>query len=249
MDDSTPKNSTEVINDEWIPRPDRRDFLRNTLVFTPLALITACTPMPTVSALAKTPDSVYSPLYFTVEEWNFLHAACARLIPDDEHDPGAIEAGVPEFIDRQMEGSFGHATNWYMHGPFATDAAEEFGYQGALTPREVYRAGIAALDRHCRQNFGKVFAELPAENQDALLTDLEKGKLDFDTVSGKTFFNFLLQNTKEGYLADPIHGGNKNMASWTMIGFPGARADFADWVERYGEHYPMPPVSVSGRRG
>ena len=51
-----------------------------------------------------------------------------------------------------------------------------------------------------------------------------------------------MQNTKEGYLADPIHGGNKNLASWKMIGFPGARADFIDWVDKYGAHYPLRPV-------
>ena len=30
--------------------------------------------------------------------------------------------------------------------------------------------------------------------------------------------------------------------------FPGARADFMDWVER-DERYPFPPVSISGERG
>jgi len=84
--------------------------------------------------------------------------------------------------------------------------------------------------------------------QDSVLTDLENGMLDFDNVSGKAFFDFLLQNTKEGYLADPIHGGNKNMASWKMIGFPGARADFLDWVDQHGARYPLGPVAIMGRK-
>ncbi|MDW7570648.1 gluconate 2-dehydrogenase subunit 3 family protein, partial [Klebsiella pneumoniae] len=45
----------------------------------------------------------------------------------------------------------------------------------------------------------------------------------------------------------PIHGGNKGMVGWTLINFPGARADFMDWVER-GERYPFPPVSINGER-
>ena len=61
------------------------------------------------------------------------------------------------------------------------------------------------------------------------------------------FITYLLQNTREGFFSDPIHGGNKGMVGWTLINFPGARADFMDWVER-GERYPFPPVSINGER-
>nr|WP_272901273.1 hypothetical protein [Herbaspirillum frisingense] len=47
----------------------------------------------------------------------------------------------------------------------------------------------------------------------------------------------------EGYFCDPVDGGNKGMAAWKMIGFPGARADYYDWVDQYGRTYPLPPVS------
>jgi gluconate 2-dehydrogenase gamma chain len=211
----------------------------------PSVSIAACAPVPVLTAA---PVKAYSPKYFSREEWTFLRAACARLVPSDEVGPGALELGVPEFIDREMEGLYGHAANWYMQGPFAS-APPELGYQSQLTPREVYRAGIAAVDEHCRRTFGnKSFSELPAATQDLVLTELEKGTLDFATVSGASFFNFLLQNTKEGYLADPIHGGNRNMGSWKMIGFPGARADFLDWVDQHGARYPLGPVSIAGRR-
>jgi gluconate 2-dehydrogenase gamma chain len=224
----------------------RRDFLRKIIVMVPTFSIVASAP---VSALMTSPGQAYSPRYFTKEEWTFLHAACGRLIPADDNGPGAVELGVPEFIDREMEGAFGHAATWYMQGPFAS-ALPELGYQSPLTPRALYRAGIAAVDAHCRRMFGnKLFSELPASTQDSVLTDLEKGTLDFENVSGKSFFNFLLQNTKEGYLADPIHGGNKNMGSWKMIGFPGARADFLDWVDKYGARYPLGPVGVAGGKG
>ncbi|MBK5273744.1 MAG: gluconate 2-dehydrogenase subunit 3 family protein [Desulfuromonadales bacterium] len=224
----------------------RRDFLRTMIALVPSLSIAACAPL----SVVKTPLSqAYSPRYFTREEWTFLHAACGRLIPADENGPGAVELGVPEFIDREMDGAFGHAANWYMQGPFAS-ALPEFGYQSPLTPRAVYRAGIAALDAHCRRTFGNnSFSELPAATQDSLLTELEKGALDFENVSGTAFFGFLLQNTKEGYLADPIHGGNKNMGSWKMIGFPGARSDFLDWVDKHGVRYPLSPVSVAGKKG
>jgi len=212
----------------------------------PTVSLAACAPL---SALRTSPAQSYSLRYFTGEEWAFLRAACERLIPADENGPGAVELGVPEFIDREMDGAFGHAANWYMQGPFAC-ALPELGYQSPLTPRAVYRAGIAVVDAHCRRTFGnKSFSELPVTQQDSVLTDLENGTLDFDNVSGKSFFGFLLQNTKEGYLADPIHGGNKNLASWKMIGFPGARADFLDWVDKDGGRYPLGPVGIAGTRG
>jgi gluconate 2-dehydrogenase gamma chain len=224
----------------------RREFLRTLVALVPTVSLAVCRP---VSALMTPSAHAYSPRYFTGEEWTFLYAACARLIPADENGPGAVELGVPEFIDREMDGAFGHAANWYMQGPFAS-ALPEFGYQSPLTPRAVYRAGIAALDAYCRRTFGNSsFSELPAATQDSVLADLEKGALDFENVSGKSFFGFLLQNTREGYLADPVHGGNKNMGSWKMIGFPGARADFLDWVDKRGASYPLGPVSVAGGKG
>jgi len=232
----------------------RRDFLCKTIALVPTFSVAAYLPFSVIrtsSAQAQvnsfTPS--YLPRFFTREEWIFLQAACARLIPADENGPGAVELGVPEFIDREMDGPFGHAATWYMHGPFAS-ASPEFGYQSPLTPRVVYRTGIAAVDAYCRKMFSnKSFSELPITQQDAVLTGLEKGALDFENVSGKSFFGFLLQNTKEGYLADPIHGGNKNMGSWKMIGFPGARADFLDWVGKYGARYPLSPVDIAGRKG
>jgi gluconate 2-dehydrogenase gamma chain len=233
---------------------NRRDFLCKTIALVPTFSVVAYlhfSALGASSAQAKANSSTqaYSPRYFNGEEWVFLLAACERLIPADENGPGAVELGVPEFIDREIDGPFGHAANWYMQGPFVS-ALPEFGYQSPLPPRAVYRAGIAAVDAHCRKMFGnKSFSELPAPQQDAVLTDLEKGTLDFENVSGKSFFGFLLQNTKEGYLADPIHGGNKNMGSWKMIGFPGARADFLDWVNKYGVRYPLSSVDIAGRKG
>jgi gluconate 2-dehydrogenase gamma chain len=82
-----------------------------------------------------------------------------------------------------------------------------------------------------------------------LLTQLQSGQVALTGVSAKHFFDFLLQNTKEGYFADPIHGGNKDMAAWKMIGFPGARASYLEWVDLHNVPYPMGPVSINGDRG
>ena len=135
---------------------NRRDFLCKTIALVPIFSAVAYLPFSafwTSTAQADSSKQAYTPKYFIREEWVFLQAACARLIPADENGPGALELGVPEFIDREMEGPFGHAATWYMQGPFAS-ALPELGYQSSLTPRAVYRYGIDAVDAHCRRIFG-----------------------------------------------------------------------------------------------
>ena len=86
------------------------------------------------------------------------------------------------------------------------------------------------------------------EDQDKFLTDLEGKKIELpDGVSGPGFFGLMLQNTMEGFFGDPVYGGNKDMASWKMLGFPGARYDYRDHVAKHNEPYPNPPVSILGR--
>ena len=83
-----------------------------------------------------------------------------------------------------------------------------------------------------------------------MLKGLESGDIALDGgVDAKTFFAMLLQNTKEGYFSDPIYGGNKDMAAWKMIGFPGSHYDYKEWVTRHGEPVPFPPVGFKGRPG
>ncbi len=80
-----------------------------------------------------------------------------------------------------------------------------------------------------------------------MLSGLETGAIELKGVKSAEFFALLLQNTQEGFFADPIYGGNRNMAGWKLVGFPGARYDYRDWVERHNEKYPLPPVGIMGR--
>ena len=228
----------------------RRRFLKNAII---TVSATAIGPSLIFPALAEPITQIdldaYKPIFFSGDEWTFLLAAVDKLIPADEHGPGALETNVPIFIDRQMQGRFGQAKDWYMQPPFAPNAAPEFGYQSPLTPAQTYRLGIKATNLYCQQQWNKPFAKLAAVQQVTVLTNLQKGSIKFDDVSASQFFAFLLQNTKEGYFADPIHGGNKHMASWKMIGFPGARASYKKWVTQPNVAYPLGPVSIEGERG
>jgi gluconate 2-dehydrogenase gamma chain len=217
----------------------RRDFLRGAAG---MALVSVLAP-------AHTEAAAYVPGFFTAAEWAFVQAAVDRLIPADGNGPGGVEAGVPVFLDRQMQLPYGHGAYWYMQGPFHPEAPATLGYQMRLVPRDLYRAGIAAIDRAAQQAHGRAFAALPVPTRDAVLTLADQGRLAQDSALAAAFFGLLLRNTREGYFADPMYGGNRDMAAWKMIGFPGARADFTDWIDQQGVRYPYGPVAIRGGRG
>jgi gluconate 2-dehydrogenase gamma chain len=186
--------------------------------------------------------------FFTAEEHAAVAAICARLIPSDEDGPGATEADVVTFLDRQMAGFYGRGQHWYMKGPFPEPLATQ-GYQSPYPPAELYRRALAALDAHCRAEDDAPFAELSEDRQDAILTGLDEEEITFEgDVSAKTFFDLILKNTIEGYFADPIYGGNRDMVAWRYVGFPGTRYDYRDFVDHGGAEIRLDPVSLMGRR-
>ena len=186
-------------------------------------------------------------LFFNADEAAMVEAIVDRLIPADPDTPGGKDAGCAVFIDRQLAGSYGEAEGHYRRPPFAK-GMEQQGPQSENNPREMYRSALTALDKYCRsQKSGKKWIELAPEQQDEILTGLDEKKIELEGADGKTFFDALLKNTQEGFFADPLYGGNRNMCAWKMIGFPGARYDYRDWVSRHNERYPHPPVSIMGR--
>jgi len=186
-------------------------------------------------------------VYFTPEEGAAVEALVDRLIPPDPQTAGGKDAGCAVFIDRQLAGPFGSAQGLYMRGPFAEGTPEQ-GLQSPLTPAQRYRQSLAALDKYCRTTYaGTPFARLSDDQKDQVISGLEQGTVKLENANGRVFFEQLLTNTQEGFFSDPVYGGNRDMVGWKMIGFPGARYDYRDWVERHNERYPLPPVGITGR--
>lgn len=232
--------------------PTRRDLFRTTAAAGAAGIVRWIAPHAAAAAEAQ---SLFPPPVADVYTWAteaeraFLEAAVDRLIPPDDLGPGGRDAGVAFFIDQQMDGPFGRGETWYMQGPWK-DGTEEQGYQLKLAPAQLYRASIAAIDAHCRSRYGgKVFAQLDAKTQDEVLHGLEKGDIDLDGPPAKAFFDLLLQNTNEGFFADPIYGGNRHFAGWKLVGFPGPRYNYVNEIRRFGEPYGLPPVGLGGRDG
>ena len=135
------------------------------------------------------------------------------------------------YIDRQLAGSWGRDRYRYTQGPFEEHAPAEFGYQGKATPQQIYRQGIKEL---------MGFDRLEHAEQDHKLKQIET----------TLFFSLLRQNTIEGMFCDPIHGGNRDMLGWQLIGFPGPRMSNYDDVDKhFGEAFRPKPVSLSQATG
>jgi gluconate 2-dehydrogenase gamma chain len=177
------------------------------------------------AAAAKT---IRIPLrFFTESEAAIVAAAVARVFPSDDAGPGAHEAGVVIFIDRQLAGPWGRDARRYAHEPFEDGLVPEFGYQGKATPRDVYRQGLKDLAG---------FDALTPAQQDEKLKQIENS----------VFFNLLRRNTIEGMFCDPIHGGNVDMVGWQLIGFPGPRMSNVNDIDKHnGEAFRPKPVSLS----
>jgi gluconate 2-dehydrogenase gamma chain len=216
---------------------DRRGFLKTLGVLSATGGATA--------GLAKPPTpspEVY--VYLKAPEVEFLEAALARLIPADELGPGAKEAGVAVFIDRQLAGEFGTMAREYGLGPWREGTPQQ-GYQSRLTPREVYRAAIAETDERCLRLYGKKFAALSTAEQEEVLKALAEGAFTLGSAGAPLFFDLLWQNTQEGFFADPIHGGNRGKAGWRLVGFPGVAAVYTEQIEKHGVPYRAEPVSIA----
>jgi gluconate 2-dehydrogenase gamma chain len=193
----------------------------------------------------------YKPVFFSAAEWVFILAACDRLIPAEGKGPGALETNVPIFIDQQLQAGLGN--DIYLQAPFKIDAPATMGFQMSFAPQSVYRIGIKLAQAQSQQTHGKPFEQLTAEQKDAFLTSLQKNVVDFAALGepglkASQFFSQFLGDTKNGYLADPMYGGNKDMKAWVAIGFPGARAAYTEWIDQHNVKYPLGPVSLSGKR-
>jgi gluconate 2-dehydrogenase gamma chain len=176
-----------------------------------------------------------------------MEAIADRIIPPDPQTPGGKDAGCAVFVDRQLAGPYGRQDGLYVRPPFHAGTPNQ-GPQSEAGPAQKYREALAALDRACKAKYvGKAFAELPDSDMDAVLKGLESGDLKLDGVDGKSFFEQAVKDVQMGFFADPIYGGNRDMVGWKMIGYPGARYNYLDWVDRHNEPFPLPPVSITGR--
>jgi gluconate 2-dehydrogenase gamma chain len=233
----------------------RRDFLAGTAVLVFSTMNSRATVIS--GGLPWTPNAGSPPVpvrtgpwhYFTADEGRAIEALADRIIPADSQTPGGKDSGCAVFIDRQLAGPYGRSEGHYNQPPFMPGTRQQ-GRQSPNGPAATYRQGLAALDKYCQSKYqGKRFPDLSDQQKDDLLKSLEEaeGEVKLDGVDGKSFFADVIRDVQTGFLADPLYGGNRDMVAWKMIGYPGARYNYLDWVDRHNERFPLPPVSIMGR--
>jgi gluconate 2-dehydrogenase gamma chain len=138
--------------------------------------------------------------FFTAEEAAAVETLVDRLIPPDPDTPGGKDCGCAVFIDRQWAGAYGSAAGLYWSPPFLPATAEQ-GFQGPLTPAQLYRRVLAALDQHCRATYaGKTFAELPDSEKDSIIAKMEDGSLQLQGKDVRPFIDALLRPLSASFL-------------------------------------------------
>ncbi len=167
-----------------LPIQHRREFLKKSiLAFGGVLMLPSCL-------------KNYTPFVFlTPDEALLLVQICEQIIPADSNGPGATQAGVVYYIDKQLHEVF---------------------HDQQLT----YRNGLKAFEETCKGLHQKGFEELSWDEQHAFLTRMEQNQLPgqyWEEHSAQGFFNTMIRHTMQGFYGSPRHGGNKDYMSYRMI--------------------------------
>jgi hypothetical protein len=188
------------------PKLTRRDFLRDGTFYGGGLWIALALPRPR-AARAAAESSERSVL--TADEWRTLEAIAGRILPADE-EPGAVEAGCVNFIDKALAHE---------------DAAA----------RPLYAQGLLGTDAAARRRSGRPFAELAPAEQDELLAALEGDAAPGwpeGPAASSAFFATVRAHVLLAFLADPKYGGNRGFVGWKLVGYPGPRHHLGGYSAR-----------------
>jgi gluconate 2-dehydrogenase gamma chain len=166
-------------------RQNRRSFIKTT-----------ATGLAGMGILSNCTGPVSTWRFFSAEESKVMIAIAEQIVPADD-DPGATDAHVINFLDRQLVSNL-----------------KEY--------QELYRTGLQSLQEFCMARHNKKFEDLPWDDQFEILTDIENGRVDgkyWENIDPGYFFSTVRTHTMMGFYGPPRHGGNRDLVSYRMLGF------------------------------
>lgn len=159
----------------------------------------------------------------TSAEVDTLKSVLNVLFPEDDLGPGAVAANVHVYIDRSLSGAF-----------------------KAMLP--TYKGMLAMFEKSARAMGAKSFASLSGSQQNDLITQFEAGTPPGSTESKQAVagnFQLLLEHMREGLFGDPMYGGNKDLAGWKLIGYPGIQLVWSPQSQAVGA--PLHPTNKTAK--
>jgi gluconate 2-dehydrogenase gamma chain len=160
-------------------------------------------------------------LFLNQAEAATIDALAARIVPGDADDPGAREAGSVYYIDRALAGFLRELQTFY-------------------------RIGLRQLDEHCIALHGVRFVECEPARQDELVAELDRRSREAPDDALAHLFAVAREHIVQGFLSDPVYGGNRGGVGWRMVGFPGARWGYgAEHMARDFDARSLPLTTLS----
>ena len=164
-------------------------------------------------------DAKAKPSALNHEERLLLAAIADRIFPSTD-TPGAVEIGAVDYIEIALAGDY-----------------------AALAP--LYREGLRAVKHYCRSQYHKDFLALGDKERDAVLSAFEAG-VPAKFRRAAEFFETLRYHVLEGVFCEPQYGGNRDMAGWRLVDFPGQQFGYADAY--INKRVDLEPISVHDRK-
>jgi gluconate 2-dehydrogenase gamma chain len=187
-------------------RPDREGFSRSGLLKR-AAVVGVTATVPAVGTAQygvadAAPVTATRETELTPAQTAVLEAFVNRLIPADANGPSGTDAGVAAYITHALAGG--------LAGGIAATAP-------------LYAAGLTAVDAWAQSAYGAMFTALTPDKQDSVVADIQSGKATGFAPDAATFFAIVHEHSLQGMFGDPVYGGNKNFAGWTLVGYPGVQ--------------------------
>ena len=138
------------------------------------------------------------PRFFGSAEWQTLGALCDRIMPQP---PGRPKVPLPAYVDAKI-------TEKHLDG-----------YRYATLPHqgEAWNRGLAALDHDAQAAHGARFHDLPPDQQDALIEQMQGGALQSEAWGGMPCKDFF----EHRVIADITHAYYAHPTAWNELGFGG----------------------------
>ena len=142
-----------------------------------------------------------TPRFFTAAEFATVKAIADRIVPQPRDRP---PVPVPALVDHKLH----------------VGRSEGYRHAGMPREREAWRLGLRALDAEAQSRHGQSFRQIPPNEQDELLKQMQEGEMKDPAWEGmppKTFF-------KERMAHDLVFAYYCHPTAWNEIGWGGPAA-------------------------